>query len=175
MLPCYVVQGIGYGLIAEKGLDLGTTSRGGVLYWACQHDQVISRPKAFYEPGTFWMPFVPQPLEYPMDCAKLTPLLKEAMKLWDADAPPERTEGCEDCPLLDTLMELEREVRKHQTINDRRLLAATANDTRYQNAITSRRYAEACARINALRELSDGTGELGFQDDGIVSHWEYFE
>lgn len=171
MLPCYEIQGIGYGLIAEKGLDLGTTSRGGVMYWACQHEQVIAKPGAFYDPGKLWMPFVPQPLEYTMDYSRLKPLLKEAMKLWDASTPPARTEGCEDCELLDALMEIEHQANEVQHINDQRLLASTGNDVRYQNTITSRLFADKQNRLHAWHELADSA----LTEDGVVANWEYVE
>lgn len=171
MLPCYVIQGIGYGYIAEKGLHLGKTSRGGVMYWACQHEKVIAKPSAYYDPGKLWMPFVPQPLEYEMDYSKLKPLLKEAMRLWDAGTPPGRTPGCKDCLLLDALMEIERVANEHQRSGEKRLLAATANDMQFQHSIASVRFAERRYRNEALRELADSA----LSDEGVVANWEYVE
>ncbi len=169
MLPCYEIQGIGYGLIAENGLGLGTTTRGGVLYWACQHEKVIAKPSAFYDPGKLWMPFVPQPFEYKMDYSRLKPLLKEAMKLWDASTPPQRTEGCKDCMLLDALMEIEHVSNEVQRINDQRLLACTANDIQYQRAIARRLFLNKQARRSALLELAGND----WQEDGVVANWEH--
>ena len=55
------------------------------------------------------MPFVPKPVSIDIDYKLLDAPLKEAVQLWAAKTPPDRTEKCDDCKKLDALLAIEGE------------------------------------------------------------------
>ena len=111
-LPCYEIQVIGYSFIAEFGLDLGEVSKGGLFYWGAEYKDVVAEPDKFYRDKTLMMSFSPKPHAIEIDYSRLDAPLKEAVKLWEAKTPPERTDKCKDCKKLDALFAIETEIRE---------------------------------------------------------------
>lgn len=175
LLPCYEIQGIGYGLIAEKGLGLGETSRGGIFYWASQHQQVLSNPSTYYRGGRLSVPFVPQIHEYAMDYSILDSPLKEAMKLWKASVPPARSKDCKDCLLLDALMQIEQDFQKILEKADRRIIDYLGSSPNEMQQVLWRRTSERSIRQEALSILMEMAPADGFAVDGIIANWDSIE
>jgi len=170
-LPCYEIQCIGYGMIAEHGLKLGTVSKAGLFYWEVQHKAVQADPAKFYKDKKVWAPFVPKPLLVEMDYSRLAPVLKEAEKVWDAKTPPKGAEGCEDCEKLEALFAMQAQIERQLMKNDQKVLAMSGNDRLIANNIQQENYDRNRTRIEALLKVQD----FQFAADGIVANWDLFD
>lgn len=173
-LPCYRIQTIGYGLIAEDGLKLGEVSRGAVFYWEAQRDTVVGDPGKHFRNCQLSAPFVPKVVEVDIDYKKLDGPLKEFMSLWKAKTPPDRTKDCEDCEKLDALLAMEAEVQEHLSLSDRSRLAYSANVPWVARQIQQRLFDQNSARRSALIALQDQAREIGFAENGMVANWPDF-
>jgi PD-(D/E)XK nuclease superfamily len=171
LLPCYEVQVIGYGLIAERGLDLGEVSKGGLFYWGANHETVISDPAKYYHNQKLWMPFTPKPHSIEIDYKRLDAPLKQAVELWEAKTPPDRSEKCPDCKKLDALLGIEAEVQKQLSLSDQKLLACTGHNHWGRQQVMQRIFTDNSARYAALRDLHDEAGDLAFAEDGVMANW----
>ena len=171
LLPCYQIQTIGYGLIAEEGLKLGKVSEGGLFYWSASHDDVVTNPEKHYRSNRLWMPFVPKPLAVEMDFSALDEPLKEAMRLWALRAAPEGEQGCKDCRKLDALFALEQEAQAALASRDQQILAGSGNSAWALGRIQRRLWSQNQRRQDALLELHDQASEIKFADDGLIANW----
>ena len=172
MLPCYICQTIGYSYIAEFGLKLGTVSMAGLMYWSCQHPDVVADPGAFYENGQLSVAFAPHPLSVDIDYSMLDAPLKEALSVWEAPCPPERGAKCKDCVKLDALLQLESNAQSAQAIADKHILDARAHDPRAVFQVQQRHYNERGARLCAWRMLMDSEEEVEFSNNGMFANWD---
>jgi hypothetical protein len=170
-LPCYQIQTVGYGLIAEKGLNLGKVSEGGLFYWSASHDAVVADPGKHYRSKMLWMPFLPKPIGVEMDFSTLDEPLKEAARLWTLRAAPEGQQGCKDCRRLDAFLALEEEAQSVMSSSDRQMLASSGNSSWVFNRIQHRRWTQSQRRQDALLELRDKASEIKFADDGLIANW----
>lgn len=164
----YVAQVVGYGNIAEVGLDLGTVSRGGLFYWEIQDQQVQDDPAGHYSHGEVLVPFVPSTVEIEIDYSILDPLIKELKKVWNASAPPEGRDGCMDCKRLQLLLGIEREIE----LKDEQLLRTFGDILAVRDEVTNHIY-ERSKRYSALLTELRESGEQMFEYDGIAAHWEF--
>jgi hypothetical protein len=171
-LPCYQTQVIGYALIAEFGLNLGCVSKAGLFYWSAQHEAVISEPGKSYHHKKLWMSFVPKPVAFDIDYALLDAPLKEAVRLWDENTPPERSDGCKDCKKLDALMAIDARIQELLEVGDQKILSSCARDPYVVNFVQQRIHNRKSVRGSALVELCDERSELNFADDGMVAMWD---
>jgi len=174
-LPIYHSQTIGYADIAQNGLGLGEVTRAGLFYWEIQRAQVIDDPAGHYEKGKVWVPFVPRPLEFEVDFTFLDPLLKEAKKLWKADAPPAGRIGCRDCEGLKALFALNAMTDQTEETRDRQILASSGHSRDAIRIVSERIYDRRWSRVSALRELQGEGGMFNFAHDGMFSNWESFD
>jgi hypothetical protein len=175
MLEVYRIQCVGYSLIAEFGLKLGTVSKAGLFYWAAAHDSVVRDPGKYYNKQTLCMPFVPKPLAIDIDYKLLDAPLKEAVQLWESLTPPGRSEKCKDCRKLDALLAIEAEVQRNLGISDQIMLSRSRNDLRLLDQIQRRISESVWARSSALMELRDDDRNGMFADDGMITNWEVFD
>lgn len=174
LLGCYRIQILGYSFIAEFGLKLGEVSRGGLLYWGAEHEKVVADPDKYYRSKRLWMPFVPKPLAFDIDYKQLDAPLKEAVRLWEATTPPERTAKCKDCKRLDALLAIETGVQELVTVSDQIMLNRSGNDPWIRSYVQQRAYDRLCDRRSALMDLQDLAGDLNFEHDGMIANWEVF-
>jgi hypothetical protein len=166
-MPCYEVQVIGYGDIAEHGLDLGTVSRAALFYWETDHKAVIADPGEFYKDKKLRPPVSVKPHEIKVDYSLLDPLLDEALDVWNASTPPARTVGCKDCDGLDLMFSLEEQL----AITDRRLINEFRDVARAWQPAMKRAHDTKWARVAALQAfLLQDYGP--FADDGMVVAWD---
>jgi hypothetical protein len=172
LLPCYEIQVIGYGFIAEFGLLLGEVSKGGLLYWSANHETVIAEPDKFYRNQKLWMPFTPKPHAIEIDYKRLDAPLKRAVDLWEAKTPPARSEKCQDCRKFDTLLAIEAEVQKQLNLSDQIVLSGTGNSQWAREYVKQRAFVDTSARSAALRDLLNETNDLKFARDGVMANWE---
>lgn len=170
-LPIYHSQTVGYGDIAQNGLDLGTVTKGGLLYWEIQREPVIAKPGDHYEQGNVWIPFAPKPLELEMDPALLDAPLKIAKSLWLSETPPEGREGCKDCFKTEALLALGGIAEGAEEAKDRNTLATFGNYPVVVKDVLKRRFHRKHDRIAALADLQSMA--IDFDSDGIASHWEF--
>jgi PD-(D/E)XK nuclease superfamily len=173
-MPCYEIQVIGYSFIAEFGLNLGEVSKGGLFYWGSEYKDVVAAPGKFYRNKKLWMPFAPKPHAIEIDYSRLDKPLEEAVRLWEARTPPERTDKCKDCKKLDALFAIEAEVEKQLGLSDQLVLSGSGHDRRAVQYVIRRVYNRQSARSSALLELRDDAMELTFAADGMVANWEMF-
>lgn len=166
----YHVQVVGYGDIAENGLELGVVDSAGLLYWEIQADAVTKAPADHYSKGVLTVPFVPKPLEVEVDYSMLDPLLKEALKLWNAKTPPDAVEGCPDCKKLNLLFAIEQEIEGH----DRDLLHRFGMYQDIRNELIVRSYGRLKLRLESLDELYR-SGDAMFAPDRLAANWEFFD
>jgi hypothetical protein len=174
LLGCYRIQILGYSFIAEFGLKLGEVSRGGLLYWGAEHEKVVADPDKYYRSRSLWMPFVPKPLAFDIDYKQLDAPLKEAVRLWEADAPPEGARKCKDCKRLDALFAIETGVQELVTVSDQIMLDRSANDPWIKSYVQQRVADRLSARRSAMTDLQDLAGDLNFEQDGMIANWEVF-
>jgi hypothetical protein len=174
LLGCYRIQILGYSVIAEFGLKLGEVSRGGLLYWGAEHEKVVADPDKYYRSRSLWMPFVPKPLAFDIDYKQLDAPLKEAVRLWEADAPPEGARKCKDCKRLDALFAIETGVQELVTVSDQIMLDRSANDPWIKSYVQQRVADRLSARRSAMTDLQDLAGDLNFEQDGMIANWEVF-
>ena len=146
LLPCYTIQVIGYGLIAERGLDLGEVSKGGLFYWGANHETVKSEPEKYYYDKKLWMPFTPKPHAIEIDFNRLDAPLKQAVELWEAKTPPDRSETCLDCKKFDGLLAIEAEVQKQLSLNDQMVLSGTGHNQWGREYVMRRVFTDSSAR-----------------------------
>jgi PD-(D/E)XK nuclease superfamily len=171
LIELYRCQVIGYALIAEAGLRLGKVSKGGLFYWSAASQDVISNPSSFYRNNQLWVAFNPKPVVFEIDYDYLKSPLKEAVRLWNLESPPERSQGCSDCRKLDALFALENEVAEQTTCRDMRAIATSGNDPWVRENVTARRYRHMSARSDALMELRSEAASIKFADDGMIANW----
>lgn len=104
-LPEYQIQVIGYGNIAEVGLELGRVTKGGIFYWDVQRKSVIEKPQKYVRDGCLCPPFAVSPVEVEMDFSRLDPLFKELKKVWKSKTPPATgLENCKGCKRRNALL-----------------------------------------------------------------------
>jgi hypothetical protein len=120
------------------------------------------------------MPFVPKPLAFDIDYKQLDAPLKEAVRLWEATTPPERTAKCKDCKRLDALLAIETGVQELVTVSDQIMLNRSGNDPWIRSYVQQRAYDRLCDRRSALMDLQDLAGDLNFEHDGMIANWEVF-
>ncbi len=173
-MPCYEIQVIGYSFIAERGLNLGEVSKGGLFYWGSQYKDVVAEPGKFYRNKKLLMPFTPKPFAIEIDYSRLDAPLKEAVKLWEAKTPPDRTDKCKDCKKLDALFAIEAEVENQLGMNDQLVLSGAGHDRWARQYVAQRVYDRNSARSSALIKLRDEAMELNFDEHGMVANWETF-
>lgn len=173
-LPIYHAQTIGYADIAQNGLKLGNVTKAGLFYWEVLKDEAVADPAGHYEKGKVWVPFRPKPLEFDVDFAFLDSPLKEAKKLWRADAPPAGREGCSDCVKLKALFELGSRIDAADQLQDQRILASCGNSRDAVQLVSKRIYDRRLSRLTALQELHDGAADFQFAKDGMAGNWLYF-
>ena len=157
--------------VASRELRLSPirrVSRGALMYWEVQLDDLLNNVSAHYEQKTLYVPFVPKPLEVTIDYSILEPLLKQVKKVWNTNTPPERRDECDDCKKLDLLFAIEQEVESQDTkmLND----FSTFQNERDQ--ITRRVRRRLAYRRSALEELAKA-GEAMFAVDGVAANWEF--
>ena len=174
LLGCYRIQILGYSFIAEFGLKLGEVSRGGLLYWGAEHEKVVADPGKYYRSKRLWMPFVPSPLAFDIDYKQLDAPLKEAVRLWEATTPPDRTAKCKDCKRLDALLAIETGVQELVTVSDQIMLSRSGNDPWIKSYVQQRVADRLSARRSALMDIQDLAGDLNFESDGMIANWEVF-
>jgi hypothetical protein len=172
LLPVYEIQVIGYGLIAEFGLELGEVSKGGLFYWSANHEAVVSEPAKFYRDQKLWMPFTPKPHPIEIDYKRLDAPLKQAVELWEAKKPPARSEKCQDCKKLDALLAIEAEIQKQLNLSDQMMLSTSGHSEWTRQYVTRRLFMENSARASAVRDLWDEASDLTFAHDGVMGNWE---
>lgn len=164
----YEVQVVGYSNIAEIGLELGTVTRGVLMYWEVQLDDLLNDVSGHYKQKTMSVPFIPKPLEVTIDYSILDPLLEEVNKVWETGVPPEGREGCGDCKKLDLLFAIEQEAEAQDAYMLK--MFGSFRDTR--NEIMGRVFRRRTRRRSALEELSQSE-EHAFASDGLAGNWEF--
>jgi hypothetical protein len=174
LIPCYECQAIGYALIAEFGLKLGQVAKGGLIYWTADHNRVIESPDNAYRDKRLWISFIPTILPIEIDYSILDEPMKEAIRLWELQTPPERTEKCEDCKKLDALLALDAEAQRLLTAYDQAIVMSSGNKAWARDFIAARNYRENEARRSALCAVWDEAAEISFSEDGIIANWESF-
>lgn len=173
--PQYEVQTIGYGMIAELGLDLGKVSAGALAYWDLQHKQVMEDPKKFIRDGQLWATFVPKVVPVEIDYARVNKLLAEAVKIWKSSTPPEGNDGCRECGKREALFIIQSAVENELSVRDQKLLQAAVNDIRMHRRVVQRAFDRRQSRNAALCAIeqiedADRLGELGMSAD-----WEFLD
>ena len=141
------------------------------MYWGAEHEKVIANPDKYYRAKKLWMPFVPKPLAFEIDYKELNAPLKEAVRLWEADAPPDGAKKCKDCKRLDTLLAIETGARTFVSVSDQMMLSRSGNDPWIGRYVQQRIDDRLSARRSALMDLQDQAGVLNFEDDGMVANW----
>jgi hypothetical protein len=167
----YRIQILGYSFIAEFGLKLGEVSKGGLLYWGAEHEKVVADPDKYYRAKKLWMPFVPKPVAFDIDYKQLDAPLKEAVRLWEADAPPDGAKKCKDCKRLDTLLAIDTGVQELVTVSDQLMLTRSGNDPWVRSYVQQRINDRLSVRRSAWMDLQDQAGDLNFENDGLVANW----
>jgi hypothetical protein len=171
--PQYQIQTIGYGLIAEDGFQLGETSGGALFYWDIQHESVISNPGNFIEDGKLWTYFVPKVIPVEIDYSRIEALLKEAKKIWKSKTPPEGEKGCEDCKKLKALLAVQDGVDSELNARDQHMWYRYGNYPGVRETIARQLEDRRWAQVAALRELHESGDSLQFDEESIVSNWEF--
>jgi len=171
-LPCYQCQTIGYGLIAEQGLELGEVRKAGLIYWAAAHEDVVSEPEKFYRSSQMWLPFAPKPVAFDVDYEILNEPIKEALRLWKAKTPPEHAESCRDAPKIEALFALQAAVEQERDAFDRSVLAGSGHSTWVMDRIRLRRFQRDQFRRAALTEIAADPATLRLAEDGVLANWQ---
>lgn len=175
LIGMYETQVNGYALIAERGLKLGTVSKGGLIYWSADHEKVIECPENAYRVNRLWISFVPTPVPIEIDYSTLDAPLQEATRLWELRTPPDRTEKCPDCKKLDALLALDAEAQKLLSAEDQVILRSSGNSAWVRNRIINRNYWEDEARHSALCAIRNEAAYISFSEDGVISNWDGFD
>lgn len=167
-LPCYETQVIGYSLIAEKGLKLGTVSKGGLFYWAADDDSVVRDPGKHFRGAQLWVPFTPNVVPIEIDYDKLNAPLKEARLLWNSSTPPDGRKGCIDCKRREALLAIQEQIDVSSREKDTRSLWGAGDKAWVMSFINQREFDRASRRRSALMELCN------IEDDAVefVESWE---
>jgi hypothetical protein len=166
-LPIYKAQVIGYANIAEKGLKLGTVSKGGLLYWEAQHEAVRENPEQFYSYGEITVPFIPQPFEITIDYKLLDQLLDEALDVWNSSSEPEARIGCDDCKAIAALLAIQDTFE----LRDQNLLRRFPDYPLVVRDVMTRQLQRKSFKREALIDIA--TRDFSMSSNGVFANWEF--
>lgn len=105
LLPMYKVQLNGYAYIAEKN-GLSPIKGIALVYMEPVTNIDIEDFEDILMRDGFLMPFTGKILRLELKTNQILPLLSQARELYDLSSAPEGIPGCEDCRLLDELIEI---------------------------------------------------------------------
>lgn len=117
-LPCYETQLLGYAHLLESN-GIGTVTSAALVYFENELASYKESPLDLLTKSGFCVPFGVKIHPVDLDCDELDPLVKRLREFVDMSAPPEDSDGCDDCEALDSLLGLEVKRRSMEKTLDR--------------------------------------------------------
>lgn len=103
LLPMYEVQLNAYAYIGERR-GLSPVSALALVYTEPITDSAAASDDANMTDEGFMMEFAAKILQVPMNPDSVPSLLQKVREIFDLDHPPQPSQGCKDCTLLDSLI-----------------------------------------------------------------------